>query len=551
MDEVMLHGGLLVAKMLKQEGVEVVFTLSGGHIAAIYDGCVREGIRVMDTRHEQVAVHAAEGWAKVTRTPGVALLTAGPGVTDGITGIANAYLAGSPVLVFGGAAPVAHWDQGALQELRHVELVRPITKWARTVVQTNRLAEYTAMAFREATAERPGPVFLECPMDVLNGFAQTADCRIPSPGYRTDGPSPGRPGAASSGRRRCWRRRSAPSSSRGRPSGGMTPPSRCASWPSSFKRPSSSMAAGGAACRRIIRSSSRYARRAALSNADLLLVVGTKLDFRLNYGQPPLIPADGQIIWLDRLESEIGVNRERRCRHRGQCRRDAWTTQRGARQIRRHQDPGWRRCARQEEKARAAEEALMASDATPIHPLRLCRELRDALDHDAYVIGDGGDIVSYGARVINAWEPGHWLDAGPMGTLGAGTGFAIATKIARPDKQVAVLFGDGAFGLNGMEFETMARHNLPVVAVIGNDGQWAQIKHPQKAMLGHSTAADLAPGTRYDRMVEALGGYGELVTEPAQIRPAIERAFASGKPACVNVLTDPTVVYGRSTQAAV
>ena len=185
MDEVMLHGGLLVAKMLKQEGVEVVFTLSGGHIAAIYDGCVREGIRVMDTRHEQVAVHAAEGWAKVTRTPGVALLTAGPGVTDGVTGIANAYLAGSPVLVFGGAAPVAHWDQGALQELRDVELVRPITKWARTVVQTNRLAEYTAMAFREATAERPGPVFLECPMDVLNNFAQSADCRIPAPGYRT------------------------------------------------------------------------------------------------------------------------------------------------------------------------------------------------------------------------------------------------------------------------------------------------------------------------------------------------------------------------------
>ncbi|HEV8192485.1 MAG TPA: thiamine pyrophosphate-dependent enzyme, partial [Ktedonobacterales bacterium] len=205
----------------------------------------------------------------------------------------------------------------------------------------------------------------------------------------------------------------------------------------------------------------------------------------------------------------------------------------------------------QEGNAREAEEALMRSDAVPIHPLRLCRELRDALARDAYVVGDGGDIVSYGARVINAWEPGHWLDAGPLGTLGAGTGFALAAKLARPDKQVAVLFGDGAFGLNGMEFETMARHNLPIVGVIGNDGQWAQIKHPQKAMLGHSTAADLASGTRYDQMVEALGGYGELVTEPDQIRPAIERAFASGKPACVNVLTDPNVVYSRSTQAAV
>jgi acetolactate synthase-1/2/3 large subunit len=193
----------------------------------------------------------------------------------------------------------------------------------------------------------------------------------------------------------------------------------------------------------------------------------------------------------------------------------------------------------------------MASDATPIHPMRLCRDLRDALDKDAYVIGDGGDIVSYGARVINAWEPGHWLDAGPMGTLGAGTGFAIATKLARPDKQVAVLFGDGAFGLNGMDMETMVRHHLPVVAVIGNDGQWAQIKHPQKAILGHATAADLAPGIRYDKVVAALGGHGELVKRPEEIRPAIERAFASGKPACVNVLTDPNVVYNRSTQAAV
>jgi acetolactate synthase-1/2/3 large subunit len=202
-------------------------------------------------------------------------------------------------------------------------------------------------------------------------------------------------------------------------------------------------------------------------------------------------------------------------------------------------------------KAREREETLMNSDQTPIHPLRLCRELRDVLDRDAYCIGDGGDIVSYGARVINAHEPGHWIDAGPMGTLGAGTGFAIATKLARPDKQVAVLFGDGAFGLNGMDMESMVRHNLPVVAVIGNDGQWAQIKHPQKAILGHSTAADLTPGIRYDKLVEALGGYGELVTKPDQIRPALERAFASGKAACVNVLTDPNVVYNRSTQAAV
>ncbi|WIG60560.1 MAG: acetolactate synthase [Ktedonobacterales bacterium] len=549
MDEVMAHGGLLIAEMLKREGVEVVFTLSGGHVAAIYDGCLRRGIRVMDTRHEQVAVHAAEGWAKVTRQPGVALLTAGPGVTDGITGIANAYQAGSPILVFGGAAPIANWDQGALQELRHLDLVGSITKWARTVTQTSRLAEYTAAAFREATAGRPGPVFLECPMDVLNALIPTAEATIPGPGYRTASKPQGDPAAveraaallahaerpvifagtavwwddAAAPLRALAERLNAPVFLNGGGRGSLPP-----DHPLYYS----------------------LARRTALGGADLLLLVGTKLDFRLNYGQPPLVPAAAKIVWLDTLGEDIGVNRGADVGIAGDV--GAILRQLDAALAKPVDHSAWVAQVRAAEaKAREAEEALMRSDATPIHPMRLCRELRDALDHDAYVVGDGGDIVSYGARVLQAWEPGHWLDAGPMGTLGAGTGFAIAAKLARPDKQVAILFGDGAFGLNGMEFETMVRHNLPIVGVIGNDGQWAQIKHPQKAMLGHSTAADLTPGIRYDRMVEALGGYGELVTRPEEIRPAIERAFASGRPACVNVLTDPNVIYNRTTQVAV
>jgi thiamine pyrophosphate-dependent acetolactate synthase large subunit-like protein len=550
MDEVMLHGGLLVAKMLKREGVEVVFTLSGGHIAAIYDGCVREGIRVMDTRHEQVAVHAAEGWARVTRTPGVALLTAGPGVTDGLTGIANAYLSNSPVIVYGGAAPVEHWDRGALQELPMLDVVRPITKWARTIVQTNRLAEYTAMAFREALSGKPGPVFLECPMDVLNGFVQAADARIPAPGYRTGGKPVGDPTLvkqaarllakaerpvifagttvwwddAAADLRALAEKLHAPVFLNGGGRGSLPP-----DHPLFFS----------------------LVRKAALGAADVILLVGTKLDFRLNYGEPPLIAERAKIVWLDTEAREIGVNRGADVGIAG----DVAGTMRGISaslggKVANHAE--WVAGLREAEcKAQSREEAQMNSDQTPIHPLRLCRELRDVLDRDAYCIGDGGDIVSYGARVINAYEPGHWLDAGPMGTLGAGTGFAIATKLARPDKQVAVLFGDGAFGLNGMDMESLVRHNLPVVAVIGNDGQWAQIKHPQKAILGHATAADLAPGIRYDKMVEALGGYGELVERPEDIRPALERAFASGRAACVNVLTDPNVVYNRSTQAAV
>ncbi|HLJ81249.1 MAG TPA: thiamine pyrophosphate-binding protein, partial [Ktedonobacterales bacterium] len=304
MEEVMAHGGLLVAEMLQREGVETVFTLSGGHIAAIYDGCVRRGIRVVDTRHEQVAVHAAEGWAKVTRKPGVALLTAGPGVTDGITGIANAYLGGSPIVVFGGAAPVEHWDRGALQELPMVEVLRPITKWARTITQTRRVADYTAMAFREATAGRPGPVFLECPMDVLNAIISTSDAVLPGDGYRNAGKPQGDPthiAAAAALVERAERpvifagttvwwddaaeplrilaeRQQAPVFLNGMGRGSLPP-----DHPLFFSR----------------------ARRAALSGADVILLVGTKLDFRLNYGQPPLIPAEAKIVWIDTLGQEI------------------------------------------------------------------------------------------------------------------------------------------------------------------------------------------------------------------------------------------------------
>jgi acetolactate synthase-1/2/3 large subunit len=548
----MAHGGMLAAHILKREGVEVVFTLSGGHIAAIYDGCVREGIRVIDTRHEQAAVHAAEGWARVTKRPGVALLTAGPGVTDGVTGIANAYQSGSPVVIFGGAAPQDQVDRGALQELRHVDLVSSITKWARTVTSTKRVAEYTALALRKATTGRYGPVFLECPMDVLNNIIPIEEAIIPDPS------SPAFPGADSTqadsreliraaallakaerpvifaGSTVWWddaadelralaETLNAPVFLNGSARGSLPPdhPLLCA-----------------------------QARRMALSEADVILLAGAKLDFRLGYGQPPLISSSAKLLWLDTLAEDIGANRGAEVGLAGHVGLNLAAIMAELGKPAEHAE--WvARIRAVEQAALTKEEALMASDAAPIHPLRLCRDLRDSLARDAYVVGDGGDIVSFGARVLTPWEPGHWLDAGPLGTLGAGTGFAIAAKLARPDKQVAILFGDGAFGLNGMEFETMARHNLPIVAVIGNDGQWAQIKHPQKAMLGHSTAADLAPGIRYDLMAQAFGCYGELVERAEDIRPAIERAFASGKPAVVNVLTDPTVVYGRSTQVAV
>ena len=546
----LIHGGWLVARMLKREGVEVVFTLSGGHIAGIYDGCLREGIRVVDTRHEQAAVHAAEGWAKTTRKPGVALLTAGPGVTDGVTGVANAYLAGSPILVIGGAAPLGFWDRGALQEMGQIDLLRPITKWARTVHETSRLGEYVGIAFRQMLSGKPGPTFLEMPMDVLNNFADTDtlfDLGEPA-NYRAGGRTAPDPDAvvqaaallekakrpvimagtavwwsnAAEPLRQLAERISAPVYLNGA-GRGCLPPTHPLFFTSS--------------------------RRKALEGADTILAIGTKMDFRLNHGQPPLIPAEANVLWFDLAAEDIGVNRGAAVGLVGDVGLSMSQVTEAAKPIANEE---WLAYIRNEEKRGLERDAAaLNSDAVPMHPMRFCREIRDFIDEDTTVVGDGGDIVSYGGKVINVAKPGYWLDAGPMGCLGTGTGFAMAAQLARPGKKVLLLSGDGAFGLNGMEFESMARQKLPIVAIIGNDGAWGQIKHPQRAMIGHATAAELSPGIRYDKMVEALGGYGELVERPEDIRPALERAFASGLPACINVLIDPEKPYGRSTNVAV
>ncbi len=306
----LIHGGWLVAKMLKREGVEVVFTLSGGHIAGIYDGCLREGIRVVDTRHEQAAVHAAEGWAKCTRRPGVALLTAGPGVTDGVTGVANAYLANSPVLVIGGAAPLGLWDRGALQEMNQINLLSPITKWARTVYETGRLGEYTAAAFRQMLSGRPGPVFLEMPMDILNSFADTETLFDPGePGnYRAGGRTAADPAEVARAAE-LLAKAQRPVIMAGTATWWSDAAEELRHLAEQIQAPVFLNGAGRGCLPPTHPLFFSGARRKALEGADTLLLIGTRLDFRLNHGQPPLIPADANIIWLDLLSEDIGVNR--------------------------------------------------------------------------------------------------------------------------------------------------------------------------------------------------------------------------------------------------
>jgi acetolactate synthase I/II/III large subunit len=536
------HGGHLIAQALKNEGVRYLFTLSGGHIAPIYDGCVDLGIEVIDFRHEQAAVHCADGWARVTLEPGVAAVTAGPGFTDGVTGIANAFYANSPILVFSGKNPIFEFEMGSLQEMDQVTIARSITKWAKTCYDTRRLADYTTAALRHATSGRPGPVFMDIPLDVqFNSWPPGVE--VPEE-YRT----------------------------KARPAGDPDYVARAAALLDEAEHPVIFAGAGirwsgahdqlrelaeavkapvflnslGRGC---LPPDNPYffaaARKQALGKCDVLLALGVDWDFRLGFGTKSFSPGV-RVIQVDVDGTHIGRNRPVEVGIVGDPGRVIEQLLEAG--VGRAKEPQWTEEIRDQENAiRAGAEEGMNSDATPIHPQRFAREIRDFLDRDAIVVGDGGDIVGISASIINAYEPGHWLDPGPFGCLGVGPSFAIAAKLAKPDKQVCIVYGDGSFGLNAMEYDTAIRHKLPFVGIIGNDQAWGQIKVAQEAMYGEGNApASVLGDTPYEKMVEGLGGYGERVEKPSEIRPALERAFASGMPACINVMIDAKLMQRSS-----
>lgn len=544
----MPDGAHLVARMLKRENVDIVFTLCGGHIMPIYNGLLDEGIRIVDLRHEQAAVHAADAYARLTRRPGVAIVTAGPGTTDAVTGIANACQADSPVLVIGGQAPSDQFEMGSLQEMDHVAVVSSIVKWARTVSHTRRIPEYLSIAFRQMLAGRYGPAFLEIPIDVLLGGVDEGEAILPE-GYRTDSipyPDPA-----------LIERAAALLATAERPvvlaGSGMWWSNASAELATLAERaalPVYLNAMGRGALPPDHPAFLSLTRKYALANADAILILGAPLDFRLGYGLAPSFNAQAKIMQVDIDAREIGRNRGVDLGIVGDVR--AVLNQLTSALPRR--EPGaWLRNLRDQEVVEEQKlDELMNSDAVPIHPLRLAKEIRDALDAESIVIGDGGNIVSQAAKVINVVKPGHWLDPGRFGCLGVGVPFAIAAKLVRPASNVIIIQGDGAFGLNGFEFDTAARFNLPIVSIVGNDAAWGQIRGPQLNYYGANRAVASALAlTRYDKVVQALGGYGEYVEEPGAIRRAIERALASGKPACVNVAIDPALNAAVSANSMV
>ena len=536
------HGGHLAAAALKGEGVSHLFTLSGGHIAPIYDGAVDEGIRIVDFRHEQSAAHAADGWARVTGRPGVAAVTAGPGVTDAVTGIANAMYANAPMLVLAGKSPVGELEMGSLQDMDHIAVVRSITKWARTCWETRRIADYVTEAFRHATSGRMGPVFVDIPLDVqFNVWPAGLD--VPR-GYRTEARPLGDPGLVKEAARILGQAEH-PIVFAGAGVRWAGAHDALAALADAVKIPVFLNSLGRGCLRPDHPAFFSAARKYALGRCDVVLALGVDWDFRLGFGRR--LPEGVTVIQVDVDGAHIGRNRPVDVGIVGDPGRVM--EQLLDEGVGRTGEPSWTEEVRGEER-HLLEEARggMESDAVPIHPQRFAREIRDFLDRDAVVVGDGGDIVGISASIIDAHAPGHWLDPGPFGCLGVGPSFAMAAKLARPNAQVLIVYGDGSFGLNAMEYESAIRQGIPFVGVIGNDGAWGQIKVAQEALYGegNAPAANLSQGAGYERMVEGLGGYGERVTEPGQLRPALRRAFDAGVPACLNVMVDASLMKRAS-----
>src|SRR4051794_30209394 len=541
------HGGEHAVAVAAAHGVETLFTLSGAHVFPMYDGALHADppMRILDVRHEQTAVFAAEAVGKLTRVPGLAVLTAGPGVTNGISAVTQAQFSGSPLVVVGGRAPANRWGMGSLQELDHPPLLAPVTKLARTVPATQDIADAVDEAFVLAASSHRGPTFLDVPMDQF--FDRSPARERPSDGWRRIEPDPDALAEVA-----------ALLAEADRPvlvigtdvwADGAEEAALRFAEETGIPVVTNGMGRGvvpGGHPQLVTK-----ARSKAFGTSDLVVVVGTPLDFRLGYGV--FGGKDGapqaQVVHLADSPGQVSGHAKLAGAVSGDL---TWILDgllRGlAEQLRK---PDWSPWLTDLRAAVATavdrDEALLRSASDPIHPARIYGELLSRLADDAVVVGDGGDFVSFAGKYVEPQRPGGWLDPGPYGCLGAGLGAAIGARLCRPSAQVVLLLGDGAAGMSLMDVDSLVRHGLPVVMICGNNSAWGLEKQTMQMIYGYDVAAGLAPQTRYDEVVRALGGGGETVTRPAQIGPALDRAFAAGTPYLVNVITDVGAAYPRST----
>ena len=537
-----IFGGHVVARYLRQiEGVDIVFALSGGHIDRIFDGMLEYGIRIIDVRHEQAAAMMAQAFSIYTGRPGVCLVTAGPGFTNALTGVANAFLDNIPMVLLTGTAPIRDWDKGALQEMNQADMIKPISKWAGRCHDPKRIPEYLNLAFRQAVSGRPGPVFLELPPDVLNVRVELDDISMPASGCRRFAVRPDsdsvkaaaeainaaeRPlliGGSGVGYSQCDGELKQLIETAGLPflllnNGRGTLPD---------DHPLSLWDGGN------------VAMLTAMPMADLVVAIGIRYNWLLMFGQT--FP-QAKVVRIDIDCTEIDRNRRADIGLVG----DAGLVIKDVNAfIAKRDRTAWRRELRDLYMPMLADDIKnREKTSAPIHPVRLIEQIRTCAGSDAFYVIDGGD-TSYFALMGLKTSHKHGIIAsssGLLGCLGTGIPFAMAAKLAHPDRRVVLVCGDGSFGLNGMEYDTAVRHCIPFTCVINNDQAWGMIKHGQEMNYGGERVCGSTLGVvHYEKMVEGLGGHGEFVTEDAELIPALGRAFESGKPACVNVLTDPTV----------
>jgi acetolactate synthase I/II/III large subunit len=534
------HGGRLAIEVLQAHDVDVVFTLSGGHLFVLYDGAVQAGMRLVDVRHEQTATFAAEGWAKVTRRLGCAALTAGPGITNGVSAMTAAHMNGSPVVVLGGRAPQRRWGAGSLQELDHIPIVASVTKTAATATSADSIVAEVDAACRAARTPHRGPTFVDIPLDAFGPGNVDVPAVDKDIGH---GDAPDADAIANV---------AALVAASERPvliAGGDVYWDRAESELTAFAEAAQVPVFVNGMGRGTIPADHELAfartRSRALKQADLVLVAGTPLDFRLGFGRF----GDAKVVHIVDASSQVARHAELAGSIAGDLAATFATLAETGAPPKRHAD--WVAQLRDEERAARASEAETFEDAsTPIRPTRLYGELRRRLDRDAIVIGDGGDFVSYAGKLVDSYVPGTFLDPGPYGCLGMGPGYALAAGLAHPDRQVVLLLGDGAAGFSLGDFEALVRHGVDLVAIVGNNGIWGLEKHPMQALFGYDVVAELRPGVRYDEVVTAFGGHGELVSAPDEIGPALDRAFATPGVSLVNVLTDPADAYPRSSNLA-
>ncbi|MEN8243749.1 MAG: thiamine pyrophosphate-binding protein [Thermodesulfobacteriota bacterium] len=552
-------GGQLAAEALIERNVEYVFTLSGGHITPIYQYLEESEITLFDTRHEQAAAFMAEAWGKLTRKPGIAMVTAGPGFTNALTGVASAYFSNTPMVIIAGCVGLEHKEKLDLQDMDQEPVIRPMVKKTLVCQKTERVPEFFDQAFRYATSGRPGPVYLEIPVDVLNGTVERNSVKKLGTQVTSRTTDPGKAGEmlsmmvsaknpvviAGTG---VWQSQAEEELVKFIESTGM-PVFTSLSGRGTIADNHPLCFEGALA----IRPGGAFA---AYLETDLVIILGTRICLYYMFGD--VFNPAAKKIQVDICAEEIGRNTtvdlpvvsdvkalledlNRKIDEDGlsatfQERFSAWIE----------------KLETADKDGKTPAEADWNSDNEPIHQLRLAREINEFMDRpDDIVVADGGDTTTWMGMTRTMTQAGHYLDYGIYGSLGVGLPYANAAKLRYPEKRVLLISGDGSFGFNFMEVENAIRKNIPLVIVICNDLGWGMIRHSQEIRIGHAIKAGTFIGqVNYHLLVEALGGVGMLVEKPGDIRPALEKAFASGKTACINVMADPTTVSPGSMALA-